>query len=81
MWPSPAGTGRNRNAYGAHVSFAQAVPEPMRHLLFTPETSGGLLAAVAPERIDGLLEAFRRANEPVWVVGAVVPGAGVEVTQ
>lgn len=80
MWLFPAGTGRNRSAYGAHVSFAPAVPEPMRHLLFTPETSGGLLAAVAPERIDGLLEAFRRANEPVWVVGAVVPGAGIEVT-
>lgn len=80
LWLFPAGTCNNQRAYEALVRFAPEIPEEIQQLLFTPETSGGLLAAVAPGDLDHLLAAFAAAEEPCWVVGEVKEGQGVEVT-
>jgi selenide,water dikinase len=48
-------------------------------LLFTPETSGGLLAAVPPEKLGLLLDLFAKADHPCWVVGEVREGEGIAV--
>lgn len=75
----PGGTGKNRLAYERMVEFAPAVSEEIRNLLFTPETSGGLLAAVAPEAMETLSARFREENEPFWIVGEAAMGEGIEV--
>ena len=51
----PGGMGRNREYFESFVSFGESVSEPMRKLLFDPETSGGLLMAVEPSRVEALL--------------------------
>lgn len=71
LWLFPAGTGRNVQAFGPRVQFAEGVVEEMQQLLLTPETSGGLLAAVSGDSVAGLESAFAAAGEPLWVVGAV----------
>jgi len=76
----PGGSCRNKDAYERHVGFAPGLSEEMRLLLFTPETSGGLLAAIPPEKLDALLDLFAGTGHPCWVVGEVVEGEGVEVT-
>lgn len=81
QWLFPGGTCRNQSAYGAHVTFAPAVAEEMQQLLFTPETSGGLLVSVPPEQIDRLLALFAQAGHPCWVVGEVIDGHGIEVVE
>ena len=49
-------------------------------LLFTPETSGGLLICVAPDDADTLADLFAREGQPYWVVGDAVEGpAAIEV--
>jgi selenide,water dikinase len=75
----PGGSCRNQEAYERHVGFSPALSEEMRLLLFTPETSGGLLAAISPEKLDTLLALFAEAEHPCWVVGEVAEGEGVEV--
>lgn len=78
-WLFPAGTCRNEQFYAGGVTFASEVAEEMRQLLYTPETSGGLLAAVAPEKLAALQARFAAAGEPCWVVGEVLAGNGIEV--
>jgi len=80
MWLFPAGTANNQHAYRDHVGFDPDVPEEIQQLLYTPETSGGLLAAIPPEELDALKARFAAANEPLWVIGEVVTGTGIEVS-
>lgn len=75
----PGGACRNQACYGSSVTFAPEVKDEMRQLLFTPETSGGLLAAIAAQRADALQDAFRAQGQPLWVVGEACEGEGVEV--
>jgi selenide, water dikinase len=79
QWLFPAGTCNNENAYAEAVTFGDGIAEEMQQLLFTPETSGGLLAAVPPERLETLLALFAEEGHPCWVVGEVEEGEGIEV--
>lgn len=70
---------RNRQHLEGHVRIADAVSEDCQHLLYDPQTSGGLLIAVAAERTDALEEGFAAADVALWRVGEVVEGTGVTV--
>jgi len=49
--------------------------DPVRgELLFDPQTSGGLLLAVAPDRADSLLRALLSAGHQAAEIGEVVAG-------
>lgn len=48
---------------------------PAFPLCFDPQTSGGLLAAVAPENIDELRTAANDVGETFYVIGEIVQGA------
>jgi len=76
----PAGAGRNQKCYAPYVRFAPSVPEWMQMLLYTPETSGGLLIAVPKGKLGQLTALFDRAGQAFWIIGHVVEGKGVEVT-
>jgi len=79
QWLFPAGANRNQEHFGCGVTFAEAIGDEMRLLLFTPETSGGLLLAVPADRLAELLALAAEAGQPMWVVGEVVEGFGIEV--
>lgn len=78
-WLFPGGACRNQEYYQQWVDFAPSISEEMKMLLFTPETSGGLLASVPPEKVNQLIALFAEAEHPLWVVGEVVEGEGIEV--
>jgi selenide,water dikinase len=61
---------------GAAGRFAGPVTqqEPLVLALFDPQTSGGLLLAVAPEKHTLLLDALEHAGAGAWTVGEVVAG-------
>ena len=76
QWLFPAGTHRNAQYYGDRVCFDATIADELRHLLYTPETSGGLLAAVPPRGHATLAAAFQAAGQPLWTVGEVLAGTG-----
>jgi len=73
------GEARNRSYLAGKVTFASALPEALEHVLFDPQTSGGLIFAVAPGDAGQVEALFAAADEPVWRAGDVVEGEGVEV--
>lgn len=67
---------RNWASYGDEVMLPAGFPEWRRHLLSDPQTSGGLLVAVAPERAQAVLRDIREAGYPAAsIVGSAEAGA------
>lgn len=72
----PGGMGRNRDYFAPHVTFDAAVSSLMQEMLWTPETSGGLLVAVAQEAVA----AFQAQCGSAVAVGRVLKGeAAIQV--
>ncbi len=78
-WLFPGGACRNKDRYQRWVEFSSGISDEMRMLLFTPETSGGLLVAVPPERIETLSGLFLAEAQPCWVVGEAGEGDGIVI--
>jgi len=75
----PGGAANNRLYGEAHVTFAPTVSEDRQMLLWDPQTSGGLLAAIPQTRLTAFQQACLERNQPYWVIGTVKTGAGIEV--
>lgn len=75
-WIFPGGMADNRLYYEQWVDFDPGIPEEKRALLFDPETSGGLLIAVAPERVDALMRDLVAAGDVPQRIGQAVAGTG-----
>jgi len=72
----PGGTRRNYEA--AAAEWDPGLSEAERLLAVDAQTSGGLLLAVAPERLDTLLDALRREATPAAaMIGELLPEPGV----
>ncbi len=71
---------RNWDSYGAEVSLAPCVGPWMRDVMCDPQTSGGLLIAVAPDQAGPVLDRIRAANlASASIVGAMQEGRVVGV--
>jgi selenide,water dikinase len=78
QWLFPGGACNNQRTFEDHIVF-DGLEEEMQMLLFTPETSGGLLIALSAADADRLEGLYRQAGQSVWRVGEVVEGEGLEV--
>ena len=67
----PGGTARNWNSYGhkAIIDVANEDEEKVKALVCDPQTSGGLLVAVAPNAVEELQKAAQKTNTPLFEVG------------
>jgi selenide, water dikinase len=69
----PGGLKNNREFIGDCVAFANSVPEENRALLFDPQTSGGLLIALAPEAVETALKSLQRHGVNAARIGRALP--------
>jgi selenide,water dikinase len=76
---STGGAERNRDHFSPGVRIETSVSEAMCGVLWDPQTSGGLLIAAPPAQAAAMQQRFAAAGEPLWAIGEVVEGEGVEV--
>ena len=73
------GAGRNRDQLGERIRLAADIDDTTAHLLYDPQTSGGLLIAVAAEAAEALRTRMADVEGGCWIVGHVETGPGVVV--
>ena len=73
------GGARNREYLAGKVSVDDAVDSDFQHLLFDPQTSGGLLFSVPAEQREEVERRSAEGGLPVWRIGEIVAGDGVTV--
>jgi selenide,water dikinase len=81
QWLFPGGANRNQEYFACGVRFADGISDAIRLLLFTPETSGGLLLAAPPENVQALVALSAAEGQPCWLIGEVMQGAGIQVVE
>ena len=79
-WVFPGGAATNEDTYKHQVQFAPHLEGWQRMMIFDPETSGGLLIAIAADRADALIRELRSSGDHACVVGEVAAGSGIVVT-
>jgi selenide,water dikinase len=74
-----SGANRNRQGLAGAVTVDASVDAAVEHLLFDPQTSGGLLIALPPDAANALVSRLAADGLPGAVVGRVDAGTGVGV--
>jgi selenide, water dikinase len=75
----PGGAHNNRAFYSHRVRVIAPLADWEDMLLYDPQTSGGLLAAVPPQNVEKFLACCAEHDQPAWVIGEVSAGAGIEI--
>ena len=75
----PGGAANNKLYYEKDVVFAPSLSDAQQMILWDPQTSGGLLIALPPERLADFQAICATKAQPVWVIGQVVEGHGLEI--
>ena len=70
---------RNRRYLDGRVEISSTVSEELRHVLYDPQTSGGLLMTLDQARAPEFEAHALDEGVSVWRVGQVIAGAGVTV--
>lgn len=75
----PAGAYRNRSFVGDRVVTGPDVPLAVADLMFDPQTSGGLLLAMAEDDVERYIQRRIEQGARAWDIGRVLPWEGVEI--
>jgi selenide,water dikinase len=77
QWLFPGGSKRNQDYYSQWVRVKAGIADELVTLLYTPETSGGLLVAVPPHKLAGVEQYLTAAGESCWIIGRAEVGTGI----
>jgi selenide,water dikinase len=75
------GMGRNKAGLEHKTRIEPSLSDAMRHLLFDPQTSGGLLISLPQSAAESMVASLRADGYPAAVVGSVGEGTGVSVEE
>ena len=73
----PGGAYDNKAYFQPRIHLERQLAEDLQMLFYDPQTSGGLLLAVSPQRCPEFEKEMTKMNSPFWRVGEVIEGDGV----
>jgi len=73
----PGGAYDNKAYFQPRIHLQRQLAEDLQMLFYDPQTSGGLLLAVPPQRCPEFEIEMTKMNSPFWRVGEVIEGDGV----
>ena len=76
-WYFAGGAADNKLFYEKFVEFSEEIDDVTKMLLFDPQTSGGLLLAVPPDKLDEFETLSKKENQPYWIIGKAIQGSGI----
>jgi selenide,water dikinase len=76
----PGGSADNKLYFEKFIDFDKSIDEFNRLLLFDAQTSGGLLCAVPPSRIESFMAQIRRDSASAWIVGRAFQGERIIIS-
>jgi selenide,water dikinase len=76
----PGAIERNREYAGGAIDLAPGVEEAAVNLGLDAQTSGGLLIAVAPERLERLRQSLARRGAGHFVIGQIIAGTAGRIS-
>jgi selenide,water dikinase len=75
----PGGARANRQFYLPHVEYQVHISPEMQDILYDPQTSGGLLVFVAQEKVNKLLDNFKKEAVPAYLIGEVTDQSSAKI--
>jgi selenide, water dikinase len=69
-----SGDKTNREYVGDDIEIAEGVSKNLRHVMFDPQTAGGLLIAISPDRAAVMLARLRETYQDAAIIGQAVEG-------
>lgn len=66
----------NKDHFGPGIEILSGMPDPLRDLIFDPQTSGGLLISVSPVAAQQLADDLEKRGIQPYFVGSVVAAGG-----
>jgi len=75
----PGGSYDNLEHFNPCVTWSGALDDYQKMLLYDAQTSGGLLLSVPASRAQAWEARAKEIGQPVWKVGEVMQGSGIEV--
>ena len=73
---SSGGMKSNKNHFGGGVEYCSLTPDPIRDLLFDPQTSGGLLLSVSEDFVQTVASNLRSSGIFPAIIGSVTASTG-----
>ncbi len=73
------GSNRNEEYVAERVQTEAGVDREVVELMYDPQTSGGLLAALPAARANDFEQACNRLNVQFWAIGRVEAGSGIRI--
>jgi len=73
------GASDNRLFFSKFIHFSDNVDEFLEMMLFDPQTSGGLLMSIPPEKFVRFKSLAIKQNQAFWEIGYATDGQGIEV--
>lgn len=73
----PGGAFDNQKYFETQVHYERTLNEALQMTLFDPQTSGGLLFGIAPQKLAAFETRAAELGQPVWVIGEAQAGSGL----